>query len=824
MENEFIAHFREHDQCPQYLWQHLIETSNLAGQFADKIGLKSIGEILGLLHDVGKASGAFQTYLKSAIHLIDSDDDDFVDPIAMKGKIDHSSAGAQTIFRASMDRGLESQMVAQILSLCIASHHSGLIDCISPEGDNKFIERMNKDEDLSHAIEAVNNCTLFESLDYCKLFSRTWDYSPLLKKIKSQREENDFNDTLFFKIGLLTRFLLSCLIDADRLNTADFESLKKSSLRNHGNYKSWEILIERLNNKLLEFTNSDSRNDFDSFRDYVSQSCLNSSSSPKGIFQLNVPTGGGKTLASLRFALNHAKLHSMDRIIYVIPFTSIIDQNAEDVRKILEDRDASGKYLDKVILEHHSNLTPEKETMRHAILAENWDAPIIFTTQVQFLETLFGRGTRGVRRMHQLANSVLIFDEVQTLPVRCVHMFNLALRFLVHDCGSTVVLCTATQPLLDQVIPQHRSLVFSSKQRMVNDTARFSQIFKRCDLFDRRKPTGWSDEETIELIRQELDEMGSVLVITNTRKSARSLIQAISNIGHPNVYHLSTTMCPLHRVDTINKVKKKLENGEPLICVSTQLIEAGVDIDFGSVIRHLAGFDSIIQAAGRCNRHHRRQKGNVWIINPLEENLDQLEDIRKGMEISNRLLDEFKTNPDAFENDFFGEKMIHRYFQYYFFDRSSEMNYRIGKNSSLGREDNLFELLSTNQQSINAMKRNNRSSSNLLLNQSFQSACRNFRVIDSCNRGVIVPYGQKGENLIVKLCGVFDIKKEIKLLKLAQKYSVNMFDHELKIMQERGAISEVKEGSGILYLDEQYYDDVIGWCKEIVKPMDLLDI
>ena len=172
---------------------------------------------------------------------------------------------------------------------------------------------------------------------------------------------------------------------------------------------------------------------------------------PKGIYQLTVPTGGGKTLASLRFALNHAAHHKMDRVFYVIPYTSIIDQNADEVRKILEDRDQNGNYLDQVVLEHHSNLTPEEESHRHNLLAENWDAPVVFTTQVQFLEALFGAGTRSARRMHQLANSVIIFDEVQTIPINMIHMLNVALRFLVDDCGATVVLCTATQPPLDKV-------------------------------------------------------------------------------------------------------------------------------------------------------------------------------------------------------------------------------------------------------------------------------------------------------------------------------------------------------------------------------------
>ncbi|MGH2569316.1 MAG: CRISPR-associated helicase Cas3', partial [Bacteroidota bacterium] len=329
----------------------------------------------------------------------------------------------------------------------------------------------------------------------------------------------------------------------------------------------------------------------------MSQQCFEYSSKSSGLYQLTVPTGGGKTLASLRFALHHASKHEMDRIFYVIPYTSIIDQNAEEVKKILEDKDAKGKFLGRVVLEHHSNLTPDEETRRQNLLSENWDAPIVFTTQVQFLETLFGSGTQSARRMHQLANSVIIFDEVQTIPVRCVHMFNVALRFLVHNCGSTVVLCTATQPLLDKVEPAQRSLTIPPEYRMMQNEKELFAKLKRVKVHDRRRAGGWSEEDVTELAGQELHKMGSVLIIVNTKNSARSLYQQLS--ARPtDTYHLSTNMCPAHRLGVLNAVKQRLSNKQPVVCVSTQLIEAGVDIDFGSVIRYLAGLDSITQAAG----------------------------------------------------------------------------------------------------------------------------------------------------------------------------------------------------------------------------------
>ena len=256
----------------------------------------------------------------------------------------------------------------------------------------------------------------------------------------------------------------------------------------------------------------------------------------------------------------------MDRVFYIIPYTSIIDQNAEEVRKILEEKDSKGNYLNKVVLEHHSNLTPEEETNRQGLLAENWDAPIVFTTQVQFLEALFGSGTRSARRMHQLANSVIIFDEIQTLPVRCVHMFNVAIRFLVQNCGTTVVLCTATQPLLDKVDPIQRALKIEPEQKIISYEKELFQKLKRVDVFDKTRPEKWDEEEVAELAVHQLREKGSVLVIVNTKSSARAVYQAVLQKSNATVYHLSTNMCPAHRLKVLDEIKEKLQPEKNRAC------------------------------------------------------------------------------------------------------------------------------------------------------------------------------------------------------------------------------------------------------------------
>lgn len=818
MKEQYIAHLRKADGAPQYLWDHLINVSAFSGQFASKVGLKELGEILGFLHDLGKTSQEFQGYICSATGMIDPDNDDYVDPAVKKGKVDHSSAGAQVIYKYLSDEGPEGLLAAQILGLCVASHHSGLIDCLSPDGEDHFDRRIKKTEKYTHLDEALLAFDDVENRVLDDLFS--WGVEKqLLSKLNSLKERNDSKETLVFKYGLLVRFLFSTLIDADRLDTANFESPKDSQLRSHGQYLPWEILIRRLDKKILEFEEKPEKNEVDDLRNQVSESCLSCSSKPRGIYQLTVPTGGGKTLASLRFALNHASYHEMDRIFYIIPYTSIIDQNADEVRKILEDRDKNGRYLDNVVLEHHSNLTPEEESRRHNLLAENWDAPIVFTTQVQFLQALFSPGTRSARRMHQLANSVIIFDEVQTIPIRCVHMFNIALRFLIQACGSTVVLCTATQPLLDKIDPTQRALPVPNDHRMIPDEKELFNKLKRVEVSDRRKTGGWNDEEVADLAEQELRANGSVLIIVNTKNSARSLYKTLNLRKTADLHHLSTNMCPAHRLEVLDTVKKKLTNHQPVICVSTQLIEAGVDIDFGSVIRYLAGFDSIVQAAGRCNRNGKRRLGNVWIVNPSKENVDNLTDIRVGIEVAERILAEFNDTPENFENDRLSLKVMEQYYNYYFYQRKEEMKYLVGRDSPVGREDDLFNLLSCNTISVAEHQRITGSAPTLPLRQSFQTAAKAFYAIDSPTQGVVVPHGEEGEKIIAELCSAFEIEKQYKLLKRAQRYSVNLFPQELNRLEDLHAIHEIQKGTGIFYLDGQYYSNEFGWCEEIVNDM-----
>jgi CRISPR-associated endonuclease/helicase Cas3 len=820
-----IAHVREADGSIQWLPDHLIGVSLLTRDFARKIGLPEQGELIGLLHDLGKYSEEFQNYLKSAVELLNPDEDEeFVDAKGLKGKVDHSTAGAQLVWREFSNSGQIGEIVGQILALCIASHHSGLIDCLTSDlnslGEDSFGKRMSKLDDRTHLQEAratADEVILSRMRELIAQPSMIGGVRAAISKVvREAPERNDRNIVSQQHIGLLVRILFSCLIDADRIDTADFESPKNAKLRMRGGYTAWIALIDRLEKHLAGF---EPKQPIDLLRQDIARHCLEGALRAKGIYTLTVPTGGGKTLASLRFALHHAQKHTMDRVIYVIPFTSIIDQNAEVVRSILEPQ---GIAPGTVLLEHHSNLTAEQQTWRGKILSENWDAPVVYTTSVQFLETLFGAGTRGARRMHQLANAVLIFDEIQTLPVNCVHLFNNAINFLVEQCGSTVVLCTATQPLLNKVDANKGAIRIPDGNELMPDVKKLFDDLKRVEVLNRRKPGGWTMEEVAFLAQQETQRANSCLVIVNTKNSAQIIYQLCKQKEEAAVYHLSTNMCPAHRKAILAEVRTRLENHEKTLCVSTQLIEAGVDVDFGAVIRFMAGLDSIAQASGRCNRNGRSAVGFVHVVNPQDENLSMLPDISIGRDKAERVLSEYEDNPENFDNNLIGPKALDWYYKYYFFDRAGEMVYPVSE-KILGHQDSLLNLMAINTHATAEHGRVNGRAPSIYLRQSFMAAARAFKAIDAPTRGVIVPFGQAGKDLIADLCGAYMPDKEFDLLRRAQQFSVNVFPNVLEKLQTSGVVQDIRQDTGILFLtDSRYYSDEFGLSTTPAGNMELL--
>ncbi|PSW75492.1 CRISPR-associated helicase/endonuclease Cas3 [Photobacterium sp. GB-50] len=820
-----VAHYRDTDLQLQTVAQHLSETGELCSEFAKKINLEQTGLILGLLHDFGKYSQAFQNYIQSAQGLIDPDDVCFIDAKANKGKIDHATAGAQYIYEALKKYGGQGQgdLCGQILALCIASHHSGLIDVLSADFNkgNIFNSRIQKSEDKAHLQECRNNADP-EIIHRVNELLITSEGAPKLldeffQKIKSiLGSPKTANSTInSFKLGFLTRFLFSCLIDADRLNSAEFSEPRRLQERLSRSIKpDWNIAITRLENKLATFN---IRNPIDTIRRNISLDCLNKAQEKQGIYSLTVPTGGGKTYASLRYALHHAKKHQCEHIFYIIPFTSIIEQNAQVIREAIEHPDDIHPW----VLEHHSSIEPEHQTWQSKICAENWDTPIVITTMVQFLEALFSGGTKSARRLHQLANSVLIFDEIQTLPINCTHLFCNALNFLVEQANSTALLCTATQPLLNQLDNSEKGQLKITGELVSNVGALFDDL-KRVHIKNCCKPLGWSLDEITDLAIEQFESTGSCLTIVNTKQWAQDLYFACQNkMDADALFHLSTNQCSAHRKIILAKIRQRLENHQPVMCFSTQLIEAGVDVDFASVIRFLAGLDSIAQAAGRCNRNGKKSTATVFVVNPDNENTKMLTDIEKGKRITERVMNE------GFD-DLLDPKAMAQYFYYYFFQRSEDMDYPC--KDSQKNTTSLLALLSNNKLHPCSLNKHRIEQHNLpRLEQSFMEAGNIFKAIDAPTQAIIVDYQSSdghvdaqptAKDIINTLCSKdkkFDAESYFQALKQAQKYSVNVFPNVFEKLLKTQAIYETQPGSGIYCLNEQYYDDAFGLSTEIVN-------
>lgn len=819
-----IAHWRAYDQTPQYLADHLLKVASITQEFGKKIRLEIAGELIGLLHDFGKYSDEFRRYIHSALGFLNPDEDDYVDSLALKGKVDHSSAGAQFVWQVLKKKGDAESLIGQCLALCIASHHSGLIDCLDSDGRDVFGRRMKKPEEKTH-LEEVQRAADTEVLERAKTLLDSPELIIEVRKLlASINQKEKHAKPLHQQIGLAVRFLFSCLIDADRIDTANFEQKKIAASRPQGDYVPWPVLIDRLEKMLAEFS---PRHPIDYLRQQISAECKDAAARSAGIYTLTVPTGGGKTLASLRFALHHAEQRRLERVIYVIPFTSIIDQNAKVVRDILEPEDCPEDH-GKVVLEHHSSITPEQQTWREKMLCENWDAPVVYTTMVQLLESLFGSGTRGARRMHQLGNAVVIFDEIQTLPIRCVHLFSNAINFLSEQCNSTVVLCTATQPLLHKVAIGQGAIRLAERPEIVSDVRQLFADLKRVAVFDKRRPNGWSYDDIADLARSEVERAGSCLVIVNTKDAAKQIFLAsLASVDEDSLFHLSTDMCPMHRKSELEKIKSRLESCLPTLCVSTQLIEAGVDVDFGAVIRSMAGLDSIAQAAGRCNRNGKSAQGNVYLVNPSDEHvtLEYLKDIAIGRDKVASVLDFFRETPERYEHDLLGPQALADYYTHYFFERQNDMAYPVSAKEAkaIGRNDSLLSLLSENKPALAEAARNGLQLSPRLLNQSFMSAANAFKAIDSPTQGVVVPWGDEGADLIARLHGAYDISLEAELLREAQQFTVNVFPHVFDKLSKAEALHAIKDGVRIYSLDSRYYSKQFGLATEPVSLMETLN-
>lgn len=769
MEN--IAHIRSDSREKQTLEDHLLGVANLASEFMAPLGLESAGRLVGLLHDLGKASRAFNDYIQG--------EGDY-----SRGEIDHSTAGASFLYRKepAPSRENSGQITAfEMMELAIASHHSGLIDVITTDGDNNYSRRMEKTTQYDENIERIGKQVLDEAEGLMPV--AVSDLEGIIRRIRD--DGHAVKDGGYFRLGLLNRFLLSALIDSDRIDTISFETDRQY----RPSVLDFQLLSDRLESYIGSFP-SDGR--VSEIRRNVSDECLSASSRPKGVYTLSVPTGGGKTLSSLRFAINHVLKHGMDRVIFVAPYLTILEQNSAVVRKALGDLN-----YDELV-ECHSNVDIGKDDSDHGTTMDSgmdsWDAPIIFTSMVQFLEVLFSSGTKRVRRMHNLANSVIIFDEIQSLPIKTTFMFNEAITFLTKYCGSTAVLCTATQPTLGGDLDYPLELTKASE--IIGDPLGLYDSLKRTRVHYLNKggvPAGHEDVARVAL--DSISNHGSVLIIVNTKSMARHVYEDIrsQSSGDVSVFHLSTDMCPIHRRKVLRIVLDSIGKRKT-VCVSTQLIEAGVDVDFEVVIRSLAGLDSIAQAAGRCNRNGLMEYGDVFVLK-TDENIDSLVDITEGRRCSEPILSRETDDP-------LGIGSMREYYNAYFFKRSHDMYYRTDNADS-----SLFKMLSNNKASVELARSRTGSYPRVFMKQSFSEANHIFEVIGPM-ASVVVPYDEVAREAIGRLASGVDPWEIKSIMHTLQQYSVNTFS--IDRMVRDGIVYEVSEGTGVYCLVEGYYSEETG--------------
>lgn len=785
--SDYIAHIRQSDGGIQSVHEHLFGVKELATQFGREIGVEHIAGLSGLLHDLGKYSDRFREYILEAVNNPDHP--------PKRGSVDHSTAGGKLLYEEFHlnNRSVPEKMIAEIIGNVIISHHMGLQDFLTPDMESDYLKRVEEKiiEDFPEVKEAFYQSVASKEDIKTYLSNSEHELIDYLKQNINGSQMNKSQLTLMF----LTKYIFSCLIDADRTNTRCFEENTSVSVSNESGelFKSY---YKKLNDYLDELgSDSRSKTTINLLRAKMSKECDDFADHPSGIYTLSIPTGGGKTLASLRYALNHAVKQKKKRIIYVVPYTTIIEQNAEEVKRILDDREN--------IIEHHSNIIEHDDSDDNPhylkdkavkLARDNWDTPIIFTTMVQFLNTLYSDGTRNVRRLHNMANAVLIFDEVQSVPIKCISLFNEALNFLKNTCHSGILLCTATQPALNFV----EKKIDSIDGEIVQDLDQVTEAFKRVEIVDKTSSQGWNTDDLSHFVLDQIRESSNVLVILNTKTVVRKLFNQLKE-DYPDllVYHLSTSMCAAHRKDILTNVRKALDNGEEVVCLSTQLIEAGVDISFKCVIRSLSGLDSIAQAAGRCNRHGEDPIRNVYIINHNEENLAYLKTIKVGAEITNKILLDRKSGRGL--KDILSSQALKLYFENYYEELKTELDYYV---PSLDKY--IYELLNSNQTYKEAYQHKTGKPFPLLLNTSIKTAGRYFDVIDNQTTSLLVYY-KEGAELIADFNENLTIEEMTKLLKKAQQYTVNVYRHEINELSRNNNIISLREGK-ILALRENAYD------------------
>ena len=786
MYKEYIAHIsKEKEQEEprlQTVYEHSENVSRYAELEAKSVELGNTLKIAGLLHDIGKLTDEFNDYIHIAAK----------NPKSVKrGSVNHSSAGAKYIMDYGAEHGIKYS--PQIIAYSIFSHH-GLNDCVDESEKDKFTPRLNVDENRYQSV--LNNIgPLIDTVDLKSLLEESEkEFKDFIEKINNVAKDMKSADkkNCCFLVGCLERLILSYLVDADRRDTAEFMHNKiykrKKQEEIHG---LWVDYQKKLNQKLDSF-NTDTK--IDMLRKQMSDYCFDFAEKGNGIYRLSIPTGGGKTLSSMRYALELAKKENKEHIIYVAPFLSVLEQNADEIKTILKD--------DENILEHHSNVSIDEnnieELSRHELLADDWSAPVIMTTTVQFLNTLFDGSMQSVRRLHQLTNAVIIIDEAQSIPIKCLNLFTTFMNFLSYCGNSTIVMCTATQPLFEKI---NRPLLYNEKCKdMIPNIEFFSNEFKRVHI-ERPNQNKYNYESLAHFILDKMDQ--NILIVLNTKGAVRGVYREIKKLVNDDVdiIQLTTYMCAQHRLDIIDGMKQSLLKRKT-ICISTQLIEAGVNISFQTVIRSISGLDSIIQTSGRCNRNGESIGGIVYMVD-LEENTKVLGDIHDSINATKSVLDKYQGDllmPDA----------INKYYDIYYYGIMHEKNLNCPMDYCLNNNlatKTLFEFLSTNRRPTGYR---------YLLSQAFKYAGKNFNVIERGNTvGLITQYGE-AEGIVEKMLknsGDLDFVK--KCLKKLQRYTVNVYQRDVRLEELENHHGIIQFDEDILILDKGFYTKEKGLSTEL---------
>ena len=767
-----IAHVDPNDpNRTEPLTEHLLAVQDEAQRFGSRFGCGELAKFLGGIHDFGKAAQNVQEYLWSAAgecSEYDEAEEAVKEPknIRKRGP-DHSSAGGQFSERALPGLGL-------LLAYAATGHHTGLPDGIG-SSQSSLENRLQKE------------LPDWEAVGRQQLPSNLFEYN-------CTEIRNGVTPFLLhgdgYSLAFLTRMLFSCLVDADFIATERFMDKERADERESitgRDFVSLQAILDAYFDKLAAKVLASGTADtpVNVIREEVRVDCVSAASLPPGLFTLTVPTGGGKTLSSMAFALRHAAAHGLDRVIYVIPYTSIIEQNAKVFRDI---------FGDDIVLEHHGNVDYEARDSRMRFLAENWDAPIIVTTSVQFFESLHSNRTSSCRKLHNLARSVVILDEAQSLPIDLLKPCLRALDELVCRYGTSVVLCTATQPavLSGQLAKGGLTGGKFGCREIIPAERRLHERLRR--VVAELLPGKVSDADLLELAA----ERPSALVIVNTRRHAREMFEsARARFPDRTVFHLSAQMCPQHRTEILSSVKRLLCVGEPCLLISTQLIEAGVDIDFPCVFREMSGADSLSQAAGRCNREGRLSgPGRVFFFESAENHSPPgflATAAAKGKEVLS--LEEFK-------DDLLAPDLVTRYF---------ELLYDSLK-SNLDRLSVLSDLIPS------AMPKDHDS----FLVYKFRTLGERFHLISEPSISVFIPYGEEGWRLCEELRRTYATGEQRKIARELQRYAVSLRGPEPRDEDGNLMAELVHDTWWVLPNVEQYYDRDYGVCKQAKN--NLLDI